>query len=338
MVRYLAPLSVLYVLACSSSDDPGTSSGTTGGGTLTCATDGDCAPLTHDCVEGVCTNGMCEGQFVPEGSSCGDTSDSVCDAPDTCDAAGTCQENVVADGTACQGGDLCVEAQTCTSGVCSGGSGLDCSASTLGCTIGICDAVNGGCTTETQTMCINGDDCCPSGCTDANDSDCCGLERFVLAEVSLGGGYIAIRNDAACAQTTYGLTLFVENGQQLTYGLPTTPTIGPGQVAVFSETMGSPAGSFFIGDTFNLSGQSGGAVRLCVGQCNNSWSNVIDYFQWEGDQPGVLLSSPNVTFIGGPVMGIGSANDDTDAFLRATVTGHHPSFFTSDWTVGPKTY
>src|SRR5690606_26579991 len=97
--------------------------------------------------------------------------------------------------------DLCTENKTCAAGVCQGGNPKSCSHLTENCLLGVCDPTTGQCTTQPLmnndpcddlnactmgelcqnglctggtpvTACINGDSCCPMGCTAVNDVDC----------------------------------------------------------------------------------------------------------------------------------------------------------------------
>lgn len=73
-----------------------------------CTTD-SCDPAT----------GLCSHAPLPAGTSCGDLSDGICDSPDSCDGAGVCQTNHVADGTQCSEVDSeCQIASTCLAGLC----------------------------------------------------------------------------------------------------------------------------------------------------------------------------------------------------------------------------
>jgi hypothetical protein len=61
----------------------------------------------------------CETTFTMPGTPCGDSSSGPCDNPDTCDGAGACQTNHVADGTNCgDAGGACINQDTCLAGSC----------------------------------------------------------------------------------------------------------------------------------------------------------------------------------------------------------------------------
>jgi len=137
-------------------------------------------PVPNECYSSICnpSNGMCEPKADP-----------------------------MKDGTPCvDGTDPCTVNKTCSNGMCAGGSPKDCSGLTIGCNIGVCDMMTGMCvgqavmqgqmcddldgctlgetcnngvcgggTAVTQCSGQTADGCCPSGCTDQNDTDCGGF-------------------------------------------------------------------------------------------------------------------------------------------------------------------
>jgi len=84
----------------------------------------DGTPCTDDgnqCRDDVCSSGVCAHPLKPVGTACGDSTDTECDNPDSCDGTGTCQANREPAGAAC--GDPastdCDGADSCNgSGVC----------------------------------------------------------------------------------------------------------------------------------------------------------------------------------------------------------------------------
>lgn len=159
-----------------------------------------CTDPNDLCLEnGTCLNGTCNGtpkdcfmQPVPD-----DCHVSECNPQN-----GQCEPVVGNEGGACADpNDLCTVNKTCASGVCQGGTPMDCSYLTVGCVTGVCDVNNGQCTTQAVnngdpcddlnscttgeicasgtcgggapiTQCASNDSCCPSGCTPNNDVDC----------------------------------------------------------------------------------------------------------------------------------------------------------------------
>jgi hypothetical protein len=159
-----------------------------------------CVDPNDLCLEnGACQNGTCVGtpmdcfmQPVPD-----DCHVSECNPQN-----GQCEPVVGNEGGACADpNDLCTVNKTCTAGVCQGGSAMDCTYLTQGCTMGVCDTNNGQCTTQSVnngdpcddlnscttgeictsgncgggtaiTQCIANDSCCPSACTQSTDADC----------------------------------------------------------------------------------------------------------------------------------------------------------------------
>ncbi|MBW2453911.1 MAG: hypothetical protein JRI68_05355 [Deltaproteobacteria bacterium] len=159
-----------------------------------------CVDPNDLCLEsGTCLNGVCNGtpkdcfmQPVPD-----DCHVSECNPQN-----GQCEPVVGNEGGACADpNDLCTVNKTCASGVCQGGTAMDCSYLTQGCVTGVCDTNNGQCigqavgngnpcddlnactTGEICTngtcaggtaviQCINNDSCCPTNCNQNNDTDC----------------------------------------------------------------------------------------------------------------------------------------------------------------------
>lgn len=154
------------------------------------------------CVAGAtCTGGACVGGsvkdcfFFPVPNVC---HNAVCNPMN-----GVCEPVPGNDGLACVDPmTLCTPGKTCLTGVCQGGTPLDCSFLTQGCNLGVCNPMNGMCTTMavmngqpcddlngcttgetcTNQMCgggapvtvceMMGDGCCPMTCNASTDLDC----------------------------------------------------------------------------------------------------------------------------------------------------------------------
>ncbi|MCC6621811.1 MAG: hypothetical protein IT385_11185, partial [Deltaproteobacteria bacterium] len=113
----------------------------------------ECPPPSGECLEqGVCdpTTGDCTYAFKPEGTPCGDPSDTVCDNPDTCDPSGQCLPNFEPATTLCRGdaGDCDVPEYCDAAGACPS-NGFE-PEGTL-------------CGDGTETVCDKPDTCDPSG-------------------------------------------------------------------------------------------------------------------------------------------------------------------------------
>lgn len=63
---------------------------------------------------------FCDPRYETIGTACGDPMESQCDHPDTCDGVTSCLINQEADGFACNDLDICTEADACASGFCVG--------------------------------------------------------------------------------------------------------------------------------------------------------------------------------------------------------------------------
>jgi hypothetical protein len=162
-----------------------------------------CTPTDLCLVNATCVNGSCSGGtpkdcfFAPVPNECWVA---VCNPQN-----GQCEPepDTNALGAPCvDASDPCVVNHACDGmGNCIGGEPKDCSAFTMGCTVGTCDPLNGNCfgqagnngdpcddldaCTSGETcsnavcgggmpvsQCIANDGCCPQGCTDITDADC----------------------------------------------------------------------------------------------------------------------------------------------------------------------
>lgn len=101
----------------SNTDTQGPTTDDTTGVTPECRDDGDCASMAGECEVATCNDaGACIVDDAPEGTACGDATDSACDLADTCDGSGTCSSNLAPDGTDCS---ECESGQcTCNAGSC----------------------------------------------------------------------------------------------------------------------------------------------------------------------------------------------------------------------------
>ena len=78
------------------------------------------------------------------GAACGDSNDAECTNPDTCDGAGTCLSNDLADDTPRADGDLCTAGSTCQGLQCIGGGEVVCDDADPS-TVDTCDPATGEC-------------------------------------------------------------------------------------------------------------------------------------------------------------------------------------------------
>lgn len=119
-----------------------------------------CRAAAGDCDAAESCDGSsvsCPGDSVqPATTSCGDPSDTECDDPDTCDAAGFCQPNNAEEGTGCDDGAYCNGSDTCSGGACTH-AGAPCP----GGECGGCDEQLDSCTSAgASTPCTDDEDPC----------------------------------------------------------------------------------------------------------------------------------------------------------------------------------
>ncbi|MBN4050121.1 hypothetical protein JYT28_00035 [Desulfobulbus sp. AH-315-M07] len=160
----------------------------------------DCGMMATSCHEIACdeTTQLCAEQLLPDGTVCEAadlcTVNSKCQMgmcvgnpkdcmfspkpdPVECHTAmcnpttGNCEPSPANDGVTCVDvNDLCSVGNTCTAGTCVGGTPTDCSALTVGCVNGVCNAMNGDCEEVLILQggaCAEGDDQCTEGICDA---------------------------------------------------------------------------------------------------------------------------------------------------------------------------
>ncbi len=143
-----------------------------------------CGDAASACVnQDLCIAGTCQDNgFKDAGAACGSASSNACDAADTCDGAGLCQPNNVANGTNCgDAGTACVHQDTCLDGACHdngfAGAGTACGSSSTGpcdnadtCNgAGVCQTNNVGDGTlcgDAGSACVHQDFCVAGACQD----------------------------------------------------------------------------------------------------------------------------------------------------------------------------
>lgn len=132
-------------------------------------------------VDAICQGGICAGQpkdcfFTPVPDECHVP---ICDPMD-----GQCKPVPGNDGGPCTDpNDLCTDGKICSSGSCVGGLPKDCSAQSVGCNEGVCNANTGQCV---QQPLMAGDPCAEG--TDAcNQGTCDGTGSCVSSPINEGG-------------------------------------------------------------------------------------------------------------------------------------------------------
>ena len=139
----------------------------------TCYGEGALNPA-NDCEECNTSLSTTSWSFRASGATCGDSSDTDCTDPDTCDGAGMCLDNHATNGTSCDDGLYCNVGETCTDGACGGGSARDCDDG-LSCTTDSCNETTDQCDNTIDVgYCLIGAVCYGEGAFNpANDCEEC---------------------------------------------------------------------------------------------------------------------------------------------------------------------
>ncbi len=163
------------------------------------ADDTPCSGDGNDCTDDVCAAGSCDHPYMPAGTPCGDQSSGECDAANTCNSLGVCQNNPVANGAPCSD-----DGNDCTNDVCSNA---------------VCTHPNHppgtACGDPTDTTCNPADTCNGAGvcmdnfasfgdlCGDSSITDCTAADTCDGAGVCLGNHEA---NGTACTPDTNDCT------------------------------------------------------------------------------------------------------------------------------------
>ncbi len=177
---------------------------------IECTTDSECDD-SNDCTQNVCQDNVCLFPNFPAGMACGDSSDTVCDNPDTCDANGTCQPHYEPHGTLCRSSiGQCDATEVCTgySPDCPidafAPPGTECRPSAHACDIAeFCSGTSSACPDDAEapdgTLCNDdGNICTDDVCTDGScthphnsapcdDGSACTTADMCSAGACLGG-------------------------------------------------------------------------------------------------------------------------------------------------------
>ena len=141
-------------------------------GSICLAGSGACDP--NDVCDG--TSNACAPVFAAVGAACGDSSDTECTNPDSCDGSGACQVNNAADGSTCgDAGAECTNQDTCSAGACTD-NGFK--------------AATTACGSQADTACDN-----PNTCS-GNSAAC--LDNFEAVTVACGDAEGACTNADSC--------------------------------------------------------------------------------------------------------------------------------------------
>ena len=165
-----------------------------GGVCQDCFNDAGCADLVDDgnpCSEVTCNTPthQCRHKLDAHmGQPCGDTINTTCNRPDTCNAQGVCLPNFEDSSTACDDGNLCTYGDHCNSyGSCVAGNTLSCSNDPGPC--GAQRACNG---TSACTVSYSGTS------TSCNDSDACTTSDHCDGEGACTGTLNTCNDHGSC--------------------------------------------------------------------------------------------------------------------------------------------
>ena len=291
----------------------------------TCSADGlsvldsvNCAAQGLHCVNGACLdmacapNQMyCDGNAIRRCNADGSASSLVqtCGANQYCDPVTTaCVSSLCAPGAPVCNGAVATTCNAAGTGYVAGGT--DCAAQGKSCSNGACVGCQPGGGPPTQVR---------------------------LAEVFIGtNDYIVLENRGSCDAQLDSLSLHVaasEAGNDIEINIPAQVLPAGARVYVIDST-GALAGDISSTDNIFLTPDSGGYVLLCEGPCSSG--NAIDYFAHaSGAQP--PLPPLGITFTPGPLMGVTTATQDTQSYIRVQYSGAFPGFKASDWQVGTAT-
>ena len=263
-----------------------------------------CGDAGSQCVNAdACLAGVChDNGFPAAGTACGDSSDTECTHPDSCNGSGVCLVNNEADGVSCgDAGSACVLQDTCSNGACAD-KGFEPAGTACGdASSGACDSADtcsgaGLCLSnhvadgspcgDAGTACVNADACLggacqdngfqPPGtaCGDPSTSQCDGPDGCDGAGVcashhaSFGtpcdDGVLCTTADACDAS---GLCEGVEDSQCVTCGSNTAPIVAPAVIASPADPMALGSANVTLTATFT---DTPGQARSCSIDWNDS--------------------------------------------------------------------
>jgi len=318
--------------ACS---DACTTGGTCTDGACTGETSIDCSAMNAPCVMGTCdpATGACVAMPLGDGAGCDDGD--ACTTPDICmggacsgppldctDAVGPCQVGTcnpetgrcdgtpVADGMACDDASACTTGDACLAGACTGAA-VDCSAMSMGCTLGVCNPATGACETAMAAegaACNDGDACtmtdvCTSGlCAGAPMPQC---NSMCAEAVTVTDGSILPAQDGASGVDTLS---FTGCGSTLFHALYYTATVPAGNALVVTAT---PLGAY--NPVIRVLSTCG--ATSCLGFASGSSTG----------QPETLFYTNATTAAQTVIIAVGSTTTTTGGFDLAVEIGPGPA-------------
>ncbi len=193
----------------------------------------DVCDVAETCRAGVCPM----DRFAMAGTSCGDSTDTDCTDPDSCDGSGSCIDNHAADGSACSGGVFCTSGDQCAGGSCTEGATPTCNANET------CVEASQACVPACGDGMLDmsmGEECDDGGSNSDSVPDAC---RTNCMSAACGDGVVDSGEDcdtsgatATCSATCETIVVTVDAG---------VPDSGMGMP---DSGMGMPDGGMMTGD------------------------------------------------------------------------------------------
>ena len=261
---------------------------------------------------------VCQRNYQPVGTGCGDDTDTECTAPDTCDGAGTCELNHVLAGSLCgDGSDTdCTDPDTCDGlGTCQTNDAADdTSCNELFCALNqACSA--GSCAGGSANDCDDGLSCTSDTC-DENGDQCVNTldpTTCLIENICRTSGELNPENDCqACDPALDDLAWsFRENGAECDDGDPCTGTGRP-EIGV---------------DTCDGAGSCSGLPDV---DCNDNCEFAVEIFEGVNTGANVNQGPDDVevscqTDSNNDVWFVYTASCDGDVFASTTGSNFTPS-------------
>jgi slime mold repeat-containing protein len=248
-----------------------------------------CGDAGSECVNAdACLDGIChDNGFRAVGEACGDSSDTACSHPDSCNGTGLCLANNEADGTSCgDAGSACVRQDTCSAGLCAD-NGFEPAGTACGdASSGACDSAD---TCSGEGLCLANHAADGTPCGDPSSSACDapdGCDAAGLCASNRAPVGTACDDGVACTISdscdASGLCAGVEDPQCSTCGGNTAPIVSPAVAANPAVPMALGSGNVTLVASFT---DTPGQIRSCS----------IDWNDGSAPDSGVVLEPTDLS-------------------------------------------